>query len=192
MNEPIMHAKDSARSEKQTVYQLCVTALMAAVMCILGPLSIPIGEVPVSFTNLVVYLTIFLLGTRMGTISYIVYLLLGLVGLPVFSGFTGGPAKLAGPTGGYLVGFILMALICGLFMEKSRYNALWSIIGMVCGTAVAYVFGTAWFVLTMRCTVGYALAVCVFPFLIFDLIKIILTTVVGREIRKRLVKANLV
>ena len=98
---------------RSTVYQLCFVALMAAVMCFMGPLSIPIGEVPVSFTNLIIYLSVYLLGMKMGTASCIVYLLLGMVGLPVFSGYSGGMAKLAGPTGGYLIGFIFMALICG-------------------------------------------------------------------------------
>ncbi|MFR3344509.1 MAG: biotin transporter BioY [Anaerobutyricum sp.] len=85
-------------------------AIMAALMCILGPMSIPIGAVPISFTNLVIYLTVYLLGAKKGCISYLIYMLLGVVGLPVFSGYTGGIAKLAGPTGGYLVGFILLGL----------------------------------------------------------------------------------
>ena len=95
-------------------YDITMTALMAAVTCILAPLSIPIGPVPISFTNLAIYLSLYLLGWKKGTVSYLIYLLMGFVGLPVFSGFTGGPAKLAGPTGGYIIGFIVMAVIAGL------------------------------------------------------------------------------
>ena len=83
-----------------TTYAITVTALMTAVTCILAPLSIPIGPVPISLTNLAIYISLYLLGWKRGTISYLIYLLIGLVGIPVFSGFTGGPAKLAGPTGG--------------------------------------------------------------------------------------------
>ena len=84
---------------KTSTYAMVVTALMAAVTCILAPLSVPIGPVPVSLTNFAIYLSLYLLDWKKGTLSYLIYLLLGLVGLPVFSGFTGALAKLAGPTG---------------------------------------------------------------------------------------------
>ena len=108
--------------EQQTmkIQDLTLIALMAALTCILGPMSItlPFTPVPISFTNLVIYFAVMVIGMKRGTISYLVYLLIGAVGLPVFSGFSGGLAKLAGPTGGYLVGFIFLALISGFFVEK--------------------------------------------------------------------------
>ena len=89
------------RSSKKVV-DLTFTALMAALICILGPLSIPlpISPVPISLTNLAIYFTVMLIGWKRGTVSYIIYLLIGLCGVPVFSSFTGGPGKLLGPTGG--------------------------------------------------------------------------------------------
>lgn len=176
---------------RSSIYQLTTCALMAALMCVLGPMSIPIGPIPVSFTNLVIYLAVYLLGMKGAAISYLIYLILGAVGLPVFSGYAGGLAKLAGPTGGYLIGFILMALICGFVMEKSHANAVITIIGMIAATFVAYFFGTVWFVLQMQCDVWYALTVCVFPFVPFDIIKIIIATVLGKLIRNALIKSNL-
>lgn len=179
---------------KQTtlsIQQMAVIALMTALTCILGPLSIPIGAVPISFTNFVIYLTIYLLGTKLGTISYCIYLLIGLAGLPVFSAYSGGPAKLAGPTGGYLIGFILMAVISGLFIEKSHYKTGFSILGMIIGTMTAYLFGTIWFIFQAKCTIWYALTVCVFPFLIGDGIKIIIASKLGPLIRKALQSAHL-
>ena len=77
---------------KSRIYILCVTAVMTAVTCVLAPFSIPIGPVPISLTNLVIYISLYLLGWKMATVSYIVYILIGLAGLPVFSGFSGGPA----------------------------------------------------------------------------------------------------
>lgn len=177
---------------KSSVYQLTVCALMAAVMCVLGPLSIPIGAVPISLTSLVIYLTVCLLGMKWSTVSVVVYLLLGLCGLPVFSGYGAGLAKLAGPTGGYLVGFIFLALIAGFFVERFRNNLIWDLVGMVLGTVVTYAFGTIWFILQMQCALWYALTACVFPFLLFDALKMVAAAVVGGVIRRQLIRAHLV
>lgn len=176
--------------KKLTTYQIAVTALMAAVMCVLGPLTVPIGAVPISLANFVICLTAWLLGPKFGTLSVAVYLCIGLIGVPVFSGYGAGLAKLAGPTGGYLVGYLLLALIGGLFIEKSNGNPVVSGIGLVLGDAACYVLGTAWFVFQMQCELGYALSVCVYPFIALDLAKIVVSCVVGALLRKRLVQAG--
>ncbi len=165
---------------------MTVCAIMAALMCILGPMSVPIGPIPISLTNLVIYLTVYLLGTKKACISYLVYMLLGAVGLPVFSGFAGGIGKLAGPTGGYLVGFIFMTIICGVIMERVQRRAIPTWLGMVLGTLVAYLFGTVWFVVQTQSAIMYALTACVFPFIPFDLIKITIAILLGKAVRKRL------
>ena len=155
---------------------MAVTALMTAVTCILAPLSIPIGPVPISLTNFAIYLSLYLLDWKKGTVSYILYLLLGLVGLPVFSGFTGGIGKLAGPTGGYIIGFIPMAIIAGIVIDK--FSQRWiQILGMIVGTAICYAFGTAWFCIQAGYTVSAALAVCVIPFIPADLIKMVIAMI---------------
>lgn len=176
--------------KKLTTYQMAVTALMAAVMCVLGPLTVPIGAVPISLANFVICLTAWLLGPKFGTLSVAVYLCIGLIGVPVFSGYGAGLAKIAGPTGGYLVGYLLLALIGGLFIEKSNGNPVVSGIGLVLGDAACYVLGTAWFVFQMQCELGYALSVCVYPFIALDLAKIVVSCVVGALLRKRLVQAG--
>ena len=177
---------------KSQIYQFACCALMAALMCIFGPMSVPIGPVPVSLTNLVIYFTVYLIGMKGATVSYLIYMLLGIVGLPVFSGYQGGLAKVAGPTGGYLVGFILMALICGFVMEKSNVNIPITVVGMIVGTLVAYAFGTVWFIQLMDVTYSYALTVCVFRFIPFDLAKIGIATVLGKVVRMALIRANLI
>lgn len=152
---------------------------------ILAPLSIPIGPVPISLTNLAIYISLYLLGWKRGTISYLIYLLIGLVGIPVFSGFTGGPAKLAGPTGGYIIGFIAMAIIAGLVID--HFHQPWlQLIGMIVGTIICYVLGTAWFCFEAKSTVSGALSICVFPFIPGDLIKMIIAMLIGPAIKKRL------
>ena len=164
----------SATPKKMSVKTIAVIGVLTAVTCILAPLSIPIGDVPISLTNLVIYFGLYILGTRRETVSYIVYLLIGLVGVPVFSGFTAGPAKMFGPTGGYLIGFIPMAVIAGIFIEKSGRKLVLGMIGMILGTAVCYIFGTVWFVLVMKTSVQAALTMCVYPFIVFDIIKMVL------------------
>ena len=167
-------------------------AMMATVTCILGPLSVPIGQIPISLTNLVIYFTVFVLGIWAGTGSYGIYLPLGAVGLPVFSGFAGGLGKLLGPTGGYLIGFIFMALIGGAVIELSHRNIFLTMLGWVVGTAVAYAFGTVWFVYLMKCSVTYALTVCVYPFIGFDIVKIVIATLLGKTVRYAITKAGLI
>lgn len=102
--------------------ELTLIGLMAALTCIAGPLSLPLpfSPVPISLTNLAIYFSVYILGMKRGTISYLVYLLLGLVGLPVFSAFTSGPAKLFGPTGGYLIGFIFIAQYRKGYNDKNK------------------------------------------------------------------------
>ena len=173
------------KEKKFTVYQLCFMALMAAVTCILAPMSIPIGPIPISLT------TVYVIGTKAGVCSYCIYVLLGIVGLPVFSGYVGGPAKIAGPTGGYIVGFVLMALIGGFFIEKFKRNFALTLVGWVLGTFVDYCLGTVWFVYVAHCSLLYALKVCVYPFIVFDLGKIVIATLLGHAVRYALVKAGL-
>ena len=95
-------AKSKASSFR--VSQIAMIGVVTAVTCVLGPLALPIGPVPISLTNLVIYFSLYVLGMKNATISYLVYLLLGLF-LPVFSGGAGGPGKLFGP-GGYGIVFV--------------------------------------------------------------------------------------
>ena len=108
------------KDKKLTTYQMAVTAVMAAVLCVLGPLTVPIGAVPISLANFVICLTAWLLGPKFGTLSVVIYLVLGAIGIPVFSGYGAGLAKLAGPTGGYLVGYLLLAFIGGSGAGRCR------------------------------------------------------------------------
>ena len=175
------------------VKTMVLIALMAAITCILGPMSltIPVSVVPISLTNLAVYFTVYVLGMKRGTVSYLVYLLLGLVGLPVFSGYTGGAGKLFGPTGGYLIGFIFMALICGFFIDKWQTKLYLHVLGMVLGTIVCYIFGTVWLAIQVHMGFYQALASGVLPFIIGDLVKIVIALLAGPVLRKQLKKAGL-
>ena len=178
-----------AAGQKNKTYALAMTALMAAVTCVLAPMAIPIGPVPISLTNLAIYLSLYLLGWKWGTASYVVYMLIGMVGVPVFSGFTGGLGKLAGPTGGYIIGFIFTALIMW-GVTKVLGEKLWVLaLSMVLGLIACYAFGTLWFMLVYTRSTGpvglaAVLGWCVFPFIIPDLCKIALALFLTRRLRR--------
>lgn len=152
--------------------RLTVMAVMTALLCIAGPLTLPVGPVPVSLFSAVLMLAAMLLGGRMAAGSCAAYLLLGLIGLPVFSGFTGGAGRLAGPTGGYLAGYLPMAAIAGALCRRTD-KRLFQGLSLAAGTAVLYALGTAWYCLQAGVSVPAALTVCVLPFLPFDAAKIV-------------------
>ncbi|MBU3157815.1 biotin transporter BioY [Clostridium estertheticum] len=178
-------------TKKINIHHLTLIGIMAAVICILGPLSLPIGIVPISLTNLAIYFSVYVLGQKKGTLSYIVYLLIGLVGLPVFSGFSGGFTKLFGPTGGYLIGFIFMAFISGIFIDKFSNKIYMCFLGMILGTIVTYIFGTAWLAYQLNMTFNASLAVGVLPFIPGDIVKMVIALLIGPQIKKRLISAGL-
>ena len=177
--------------KKNTIYTMTACALMAALMCVLCPVSVPIGPIPISLSILVLIVTTLVLGTWRALVSYTVYLLLGAVGMPVFSGFQGGLAKLAGPTGGYLVGFFLVIAIGGVVMEWSHRNIPLTMLGMAAGVAADYALGTAWFVFQTKSTLAHALEVCVYPFIPVDLAKILVGVLFGRLVKTSLKRVGL-
>lgn len=171
--------------------QLAVIGVMTAVTCILAPFSLPIGAVPISLTNLAIYFSLYVLGTKYGCVSYLVYLLIGFIGVPVFSGFTSGPGKLLGPTGGYLIGFIPMALVAGILIDKFFSKRIVCLLGMIGGTIIAYAFGTLWLAYQAGMDWKAALMAGVIPFVPGDLAKMVLAMIAGPQIRKQLVRAQL-
>lgn len=175
------------------VKTIVLIGLMTAVTCVLGPLSVPLpfSPVPISLTNLAIYFTVYVIGMKRGTVSYLIYLLIGFIGVPVFSAFTSGPAKLLGATGGYLIGFIFMALISGFFIDKWPSKLYLHFAGMIIGTIVAYFLGTLWLAYQAGMSFSAAALAGVAPFIPGDLVKITLAVLAGPQIRKRLYAAGL-
>lgn len=171
-------------NQKIRTKQMVLIALMTAVTCVLGPLSIPLpfSPVPISLTNFAIFLAIFVLGMKSGTISFIIYLLLGAVGVPVFSSFRGGLQVLAGPTGGYLIGFIFLALIMGFALDHFDRKLVPTIIGMIIGMAVCYAFGTVWLAKLLSLSFKEGLMMGVIPYLAGDAAKIIIAAIVGPKL----------
>ena len=168
------------------VKDMTLTAVMAALICIAGPLTIAAGPVPLSLATFAVYLAGAILGKKWGTVSVGLYLLIGIIGVPVFSGFSGGFQKLAGVTGGYLAGYLPCALLSGLGAEQAeRKKRKWILPAlMAAGTAALYALGTAWFMIQSGNAFGTALTLCVIPFLPGDAVKIAAAVFLSTPVRK--------
>lgn len=168
------------------IKSLTKCAVFAALLCIIAPFSLFVGAVPVSLATFGVYLCGGALGGRKAVAAIAVYVLLGAVGLPVFSGFEGGFQKLAGLTGGYLIGYILCGFIVGEMTGKIK--KFWSYpISMVLGTIACYGTGVAWFMCQTKVSLTAALSVCVLPFLIGDIIKITAASLLGFQLKRHII-----
>ena len=169
--------------------KLTVCALFAALICVLSPIAVPIGAVPISLGLLGVLITAVTLPPTMSTVSILVFLALGLCGLPVYSGGMSGAMVLAGPTGGYLWSYLLIAPLTSLIAQirTAKIPAFpRALIGCCIGTALCYLCGTAQFVLLTHTALPAALAACVLPFLPFDILKSILASALGIRLKKAL------
>ena len=153
---------------------LVLCAVFAALTAALAQAAVPIGAVPVNLAHVAIFLAAGLLGAKYGALSQLVYLLLGAAGVPVFSGLRGGINVLAGPTGGFLIGYVLCAVTTGLLIGKRGASARRLIPAMAAGMLATYLPGTGWFVWQQQTTVSAALSACVLPFLPGDILKIIL------------------
>lgn len=173
---------------KNKTLDMVYIAMGAVVIAICSWISIPM-PVPFTMQTFAVFSVVGLLGGKRGTASIIVYILLGAIGLPVFSGFTSGIGVLLGTTGGYIVGFAGTALLMW-GMEKISGNRSVILAGsMLLGLLVCYLFGTVWFMEVYGKTMGSVglatvLGWCVLPFVIPDLIKIALAVVLTRRLSR--------
>ncbi|NCE65187.1 biotin transporter BioY [Pseudoflavonifractor sp. 524-17] len=163
-------------------------AMFSALIAICAWISVP-AAVPFTMQTFGVFAAVGILGGRRGTLSILVYILLGAVGLPVFSGFRGGPGVLLGTTGGYIAGFLCSALLLWA-LERFWRDRMWLLLlAMFLGMAVCYLFGTFWYMLVYSSSTGpvgilTVLARCVFPFLVPDALKISLAAALSHRLRK--------
>ena len=161
-------------------------ALFAVLLAVFSWTTIPFA-VPFTLQTFGVYVALMLLGGKKGTIAIALYILLGAVGVPVFSGFKGGVGALLGPTGGYIFGFLATGLVY-ILMEKRTFRFR-APVSLAIGTILCYAFGTIWFVIVYSGKVGpisgwTALLKCVIPFILPDAAKLALADLVSRRVKK--------
>lgn len=175
-------------SHRLRTKDLTYIALCAVLIAVCAWISIP-APVPFTLQTFGIFAALTLLGGRRGCYAVAVYLLLGLAGVPVFSGFRGGAGTLLGVTGGYILGFAATALIYWLVTACLGSSLPVSVLACVLGLLVCYAFGTAWFLVAYTRSVGpislpAALGMCVLPFVVPDLIKLVLAVLLSRRVGK--------
>ena len=161
---------------------MAMIALFAALTAVGAWIQIPIAPVPFTFQVLFVLLAGVMLGSWNGALSQIVYVLLGVIGLPVFAGGTSGLGILFGPTGGYLFGFILAAFLIGKVNEVLKHNFLMELVSMVAGIMVIYILGMAQLAVVANLSLGKAFIGGVLPFIGFDLVKAAIAAVIAQRL----------
>ena len=184
MSQPV-----PAAAPRFKTLDLAYVALFSVLIAVCAWVSVPVPKpfVPFTMQTFGVFAALMCLGGRRGLYSVLVYLMLGAVGVPVFSGFRGGAGVLFDTTGGYLIGFIALALIYWLLTAKFGAALPVQVAACVLGLAVCYAFGTAWFVVLYSSAKGpvgvmTALGWCVFPFLLPDALKLCLATLLSRRV----------
>jgi biotin transport system substrate-specific component len=182
-----MATESQAHASRLRLYPLILCALFAALTVVGAIIQIPLPftPVPISLATLSVYLAGGLLGAKCGVLSQVVYILLGAIGLPVFSNFQGGVGVIVGPTGGYIIGYVTAALVVGLIAGSDRHTPVWKLtVAMIAGTAACYIPGTAWFMISTGTGLVSALSFCVIPFLIGDTLKIIAAVLLVKALKR--------
>ena len=181
--------ENKKKNKKFKTIDLAYIGIFAALIAVCSWISIPLPTVPVTLQTMGVCIAAGLLGTKRGILTVLVYILLGLIGVPVFSGFSAGVGVLAGATGGYIIGFIFTALIVGIMLKFLGKKVCVYILSMIIGIAVCYAFGTAWFMIYNNSkgdavSLVMALGWCVTPFIIPDLVKISAAAVLCKRLNK--------
>ena len=177
----------TVKNKSKTTLYMVYTAMFAVIMAVCSWISIP-TNIPFTLQTFAVFLAVGVLGGKYGTMSVLVYLLLGAVGVPVFAGFSGGLGIMLGVTGGYIVGFLFSALVMWL-IEALLGKKIWVLaLSMVLGLIVCYAFGTIWFVKVYSnggesISFAGALGMCVVPYIIPDAIKIVIALAISKRVR---------
>lgn len=165
------------------VRNMCLIGVFTALMCVLAPLSIPLDPVAITLATLALYSIGAILDWKIASFPILIYLLLGLAGLPVFSKFQAGPSVLFGPSGGFLIGYVPCVFVESLLISKFKNHKWIYPVAMVLGTVLLYAVGTVWFVYYLNREWGAALMACVVPFLPLDTVKIAIASIVGIRVR---------
>jgi biotin transport system substrate-specific component len=175
-------------SKKFSVRDICYIGIFTALITMCAQLSIPMPGVPMTLQTFAIPLAGVVLGTRNGTFSALVYVFLGAIGAPVFAGFTGGLGEILGATGGFILSFPLMAMVDGI--GERKHNKIWLVCGLVAGAVINYICGMLYYAAVMQSDLKTAFVYCVLPFIPTAIIKIALVAVLGKALKRALVKSK--
>lgn len=177
-------------SGRSAAFKAAMTAVMAVIICLCSWITVPF-TVPFTMQTFAVFCAMLLLGGKLGTAAVAIYLLLGAAGLPVFSGFAGGVGHILGPTGGYIIGFLLTGLVYMAGEPLIRRRPRLAAVFLAAGLLLCYLAGTVWFVTVLgsRGTAygfGAALMTCVVPYIVPDAVKLLLALYIAPRVRRQI------
>ena len=191
------NSKSKSTKNRAFIYDMVLISISAALIAVCSWISIPLGPVPFTLQTLGILAVMLTTGGRRGTIAVLVYLALGAVGVPVFAGFKGGIASFAGPTGGFLVGFLIAALVYWMLeklifkrlMTSSVKTWIFGMISFVIFEIIMYIVGVIWFMTVYAAQTGpvglaTVMGWCVFPFIIPDIVKMFAAVFIGERASK--------
>lgn len=177
------------KKKKIKTIDIVYIGIFAAIIAVSSWISIPF-TVPITLQTMGICLASGLLGSKRGTLTTVIYILLGLAGVPVFANFASGISTILSPVGGYIIGFIFTSLIVGIVSDKTKGKVIPLIISMAAGILVCYAFGTVWFAVfyakenTEPASLSTILGWCVIPFLIPDAVKIAAASILVNRLKK--------
>lgn len=163
---------------------ICRTAVMTATLSVLATISLPLPftPIPLGLTNLAIMFMVVIFGPISTTIAVLVYIFLGIIGLPVFAGFNGGIGSLLGPTGGFIIGYIALCIASGCLIEilsnRTKPFSVY-IVSLTVGTWLLYAFGCTWYIIISKVSFGASIMACVIPFVPLDMIKIVFVSIIS-------------
>lgn len=175
----------------QRTYNMVIIALFAALIAVLAQVTIPLPFVPITGQTLAIGLTATILGTRYGSMAVGLYVLMGAVGLPVYAQMSGGAGSILGPTGGFIISFVPMAFIIGVYIEKKGQTIMHAFIANVIGMLLSLVIGTIWLKFVAELSWQAAFFAGFLPFVIVGLIKAYMAAWGGITLVKRLPRRSI-
>ena len=168
--------------KREKIRDITFVSLCVAILAVMSQLSIPVGAVPITLQVLAVSLIGYFLGAKRGVLTVVIYILLGTVGAPIFSGFQGGIGVILGYTGGFIFGFIPLVLLCGINMQKTWLKILFGIFGLT----LCHLIGTFQYMLLSKLSFISALVAVSLPYIIKDVILTVIGCFVSSTLKKRL------
>ena len=163
------------------IKHLVQCGIITALLCVISPISIPVGPIPITLTTLIIYIVSYATSPSTSSVSVCLYIILGCLGLPVFAAFGAGPGYVIGPTCGFILGYIPLSLSISLFGR----NKVMYIISMFIGTVLLYILGSIGLYLTTGNGLESIITTAVLPFLPGDIIKIIIAAIISDKIKTK-------
>jgi biotin transport system substrate-specific component len=174
-------------ADKTSIKGIVYASLFGALTAAGAFIVIPVPPVPITAQTFFLNTAAVLLGGSLGALSQFIYVMLGVVGIPVFSGGKAGIGVIFGPTGGYLLGFIIAAFIIGKIAGAKRGAGIfWHIFAMLVGMLIIYSLGIVQLALVAKMSFKKALAIGVLPFIPGDIIKILLAAIISSRLKGRI------